>query len=90
MKRYSRTRTYGIIVDKQKGENNLFELIRIGDMLEVKGTEYDGYIKVNDENDLRFIQEAANGKYGGVENVLAIWFRSSETMTRYELSEEMK
>lgn len=82
MKRYDRYED-GIIIDKQKGENNLLELIRIDDMIEVKEPRYVEYYRVNSEDDIKLVHTSHR-----IGDVIAIWFRSGKTMTRYELKGE--
>ena len=72
MKRYDRYED-GIVIDKMSGENNLLDLVRVGDCIELKNN----YIYSTDDYDLAHINE--------IIKLVAIWFRSGDTMKRYEV-----
>lgn len=87
MKRYDRYED-GTVIDKQQGENNLLELIREGDMVELQIFKLVKYFRIYDGYDATHVRNRLKQNDKNV--FLAIWFRSGNTMTRYELKGESK
>lgn len=85
MKRYDRYED-GIIIDKQQGKNNLLELIREGDMVELQIFKLVKYFRIYGGYDATHVRNRLKQNDKNV--FLAIWFRSGNTMTRYVLKGE--
>lgn len=89
----------GIVIDKMSGENNLLDLVRVGDCVEIKSSVYlhriyEQVYKGLDNQVLPYIYMNVHIetqyplKNVNKEVITAIWFRSGDTMKRMEVEHE--